>query len=144
MRRTCNQSPCCCAGKACVSAKRCAPIGCTSIGRQLDLIPESNNGEPRTITMNKNARPVLHRLWVSRGSPTEGPLFLSRSRGYKVPSGSHIKKAHSTACRRGGIVAFHVHDSRHHWASHCVMSGIDLETIHQEGGRKSLRMVSPI
>ncbi len=30
---------------------------------------------------------------------------------------------------------------RHHWASWCVMSGIDLETIKRMGGWKSLRMV---
>ena len=36
---------------------------------------------------------------------------------------------------------FRVHDWRHHWASWCVMSGIDLETIKRMGGWKSLRMV---
>jgi integrase len=112
------------------------------------LVPESKNGEPRTVTMRPKTRAALHRLWVSRGSPTEGPVFLTNRgepyrdpRGYKVPSGSPIKKAHATACRRAGIVDFHVHDWRHHWASRCVMSGIDLETIRQEGGWKSLRMV---
>lgn len=30
---------------------------------------------------------------------------------------------------------------RHHWASHCVMAGIDLITIMNMGGWKSLRMV---
>jgi integrase len=112
------------------------------------FIPESKNGEPRTVTMQPQTRAALHRLWVSRGSPKEGPLFLTNRgkpyrdpRGYKVPSGSPIKKAHGTACRRAGIVNFHVHDWRHHWASHCVMSNIDLETIRQEGGWKSLRMV---
>jgi integrase len=112
------------------------------------FVPETKNGEPRTVTMHAKTRAALHRLWVSQGSPTEGPLFLTNRgkpyadpRGYKVPSGSPIKKAHATACRRAGIDDFHVHDWRHHWASHCVMAGIDLETIRQEGGWKSLRMV---
>lgn len=112
------------------------------------FVPESKNGEPRTVTMHRRTRAALHRLWVSRGSPTEGPIFLTNRgeqyrdpRGYKIPSGSPIKKAHATACRRAAISDFHVHDWRHHWASHCVMSGIDLETIRQEGGWKSLRMV---
>ena len=111
-------------------------------------MPESKNGEPRTVTMHRQTRAAFHRLWISRGSPVEGPLFLTNRgepyrdpRGYKVPSGSPIKKAHATACRRASILDFHVHDWRHHWASHCVMSGIDLETIRQEGGWKSLRMV---
>jgi integrase len=112
------------------------------------FIPQSKNGEPRTVRMHSKTRAALHRLWVSRGSPTEGPVFLTNRgepyrdpRGYKVASGSPIKKAHATACRRAGIVDFHVHDWRHHWASRCVMAGIDLETIRQEGGWKSLRMV---
>jgi integrase len=98
--------------------------------------------------MHRLTRAELHRLWISRGSPDEGPIFLTNHgapyrdpRGYKIPSGSPIKKAHATACRRAGIADFHVHDWRHHWASHCVMAGIDLETIRQEGGWKSLRMV---
>jgi len=112
------------------------------------FIPESKTGEPRTVSMHRLTRAELHRLWISRGSPSEGPIFLTNRgvpyrdpRGYKVPSGSPIKKAHSTACRNAGIVDFHVHDWRHHWASTCVMAGIDLETIRQEGGWKSLRMV---
>ena len=73
--------------------------------------------------------------FAARGQPYRDP------RSHKLPGGSPIKRAHATACRRAGIVDFHVHDWRHHWASHCVMAGIDLETIRQEGGWKSLRMV---
>jgi integrase len=116
------------------------------------FIPESKNGEPRTLTLHQKARAALHRLRVNRVKRDlpidEGPVFLTNRgvpyhdpRTYKVPSGSPIKKAHATACRRAGIADFHVHDWRHHWASHCVMAGIDLETIRQEGGWKSLRMV---
>jgi integrase len=111
-------------------------------------IPETKNGEPRTISLHKKARAELHRLWVQQRSPAEGRVFLthrgqpySDPRQYKVPGGSPIKKAHATACRRAAIADFRVHDWRHHWASHCVMAGIDLETIRQEGGWKSLRMV---
>src|SRR5262249_8751191 len=46
----------------------------------------------------------LHQLWVQRGSPQEGTIFLTHRgvpyrdpRDYKVPSGSPIKKAHATA-----------------------------------------------
>jgi integrase len=111
------------------------------------FIPESKNGESRSARMHPKTRTALHRLWVARGSPTEGIVFVTNRkpyrdpRDYKVPSGSPIKKAHATACKRAGIVDFHVHDWWRHWASRCVMAGIDLETIRQEGGWKSLRMV---
>lgn len=112
------------------------------------FIAESKNGEARTVTMHKKVRAALHRLWVGQGSPDEGRVFLTQlgepykdTREYKFQSGSPIKKAHGTACRRAAIDDFHVHDWRHHWACWCVMNGIDLETIRQEGGWKSLRMV---
>ncbi len=112
------------------------------------FIAETKNGEPRTVTLHPRVRAALHKLWVGAGSPTEGCVFLNRfgrpyadPRQYKLPGGSPIRSAHQTACDRAGIPEFHVHDWRHHWACQCVMSGIDLETIRQEGGWKSLRMV---
>ena len=112
------------------------------------FIAETKSGEPRTVTLHARVRKRLHRLWVGRGSPVEGIIFLNRlgepyadPRKYRLPGGSPIKKAHATACARAMITNFRVHDWRHHWACQCVMSGIDLETIRQEGGWKSLRMV---
>jgi integrase len=137
----------CCQGWRIGEALRC---DWSHIRWQADsiFIPETKNGQPRTIGLNVHSRTALHRLWVEQGSPESGPVFLTNRgrpyrdpRNYKVPSGSPIKKAHATACRRAGISDFHVHDWRHHWASQCVMAGIDLETIRQEGGWMSLRMV---
>jgi integrase len=86
---------------------------------------------------------VLHALRVATGR-----VFLNRlgepyadPREHRLPGGSPIRKAHETACRRAGITGFRVHDWRHHWASHCVMAGIDLETLRLEGGWASLCMV---
>jgi integrase len=110
--------------------------------------PRTKNGEPRTNSIHARVRPFLHRMWVGQGNPGEGRVFLNRlgepysdPDEYKIQGGNPISKAHRTACARAGINDFRVHDWRHHWASWCVMSGIDLETIRQEGGWKSLRMV---
>jgi integrase len=80
--------------------------------------------------------------------PTEGHVFLNRvgkpysdTRDAPVQGGNPLKNAHDSACRRAGISNFTVHDWRHHWASHCVMAGVDLITIMRLGGWKSLRMV---
>lgn len=112
------------------------------------FVPETKNGEPRTVTLHGRVRATLHKLWVGAGSPSDGRIFLNRfgrpyadPRHYKLPGGSPIRRAHQTACERAAVANFHVHDWRHHWACQCVMSGIDLETIRQEGGWKSLRMV---
>ena len=79
--------------------------------------------EPRSVTLHPTVRKALHRVWVDRGTPTEGRVFLNRvgrpyadPRGYKLPGGSPIRAAHQTACARAGIDDFHVHDWRHHWA----------------------------
>ena len=112
------------------------------------FVAETKTGDPRSVTLHPAVRKALHRLWVGRGSPAEGRVFLNRvgrpyadPRRYKLPGGSPIRRAHQTACTRAGIDEFNVHDWRHHWACRCVMAGIDLETIRQEGGWKSLRMV---
>jgi integrase len=111
-------------------------------------IPETKTGVARTVSMHPKVRRALHRLWVKAGSPEQGTVFLNRlgepysdPRQYELPGGSPIRNAHTTACRRAGVKNFTVHDWRHHWACQCVMSGIDLETIRQEGGWKDLRMV---
>jgi integrase len=112
------------------------------------FIADTKSGEPRTVSMHRTVRTALHRCWVAADSPKEGRVFLNRfgrpyadPRAYKLPGGSPIRQAHQTACKRAGITDFRVHDWRHHWACQCVMAGIDLETIRQEGGWKSLRMV---
>jgi integrase len=106
------------------------------------FIPDSKSGEPRTVCLHERSRRALHAVWVAAGSPASGRVFLNRlgqpyadQREYRLPGGSPIKKAHATACRRAGIPGFRVHDWRHHWACHCVMSGIDLETLRLEGHR---------
>ena len=112
------------------------------------FVAETKSGEPRSVTLHPRVRKGLHTLWVAQGTPSEGRIFLNRlgrpyadPREYKLPGGSPIRQAHQTACARANIRDFHVHDWRHHWACQCVTSGIDLETIRQEGGWKSLRMV---
>ena len=115
---------------------------------QLYVVPETKNGKGRTVSLDERVRKVLHRLWVGQGSPQAGRVFLNRlgnpysdPRTYKLPGGNPIRKAHETACRRAGITKFRPHDWRHHWASWCVMGGVHLEALKEEGGWKSLRMV---
>ena len=51
-----------------------------------------------------------------------------------------IKRSFSTACRKSKIVDFHFHDQRHTFASHLVMSGVDITTVSRLIGHKSLKM----
>lgn len=108
----------------------------------------TKTGNPRTIEMHPRVDIMLRPIWLSRGRPESGHVFLNRfgkpytdTRDLAVQGGNPLANAHATACRRSGVDGFTVHDWRHHWASHCVMAGIDLPTIMRLGGWKSLRMV---
>ena len=114
------------------------------MGRGTLWFGRTKTGEPRTVTMHPRVQAALeamerdrsdHVFLSARGCP------YSDTRDYKLPGGNPLRKAHDTACRRAGIQNFTVHDWRHHWASSCVMSGIDLPTIQRMGGWAGLRMV---
>lgn len=109
---------------------------------------QTKNGSPRSVHIHSRVEAALLPLWEKRGKPTSGHVFLNRfgrpytdTRKLEIQGGNPLKKVHQTACRRATIEDFTVHDWRHHWASQCVMAGIDLVTIMRMGGWKSLRMV---
>jgi integrase len=105
----------------------------------------SKSGKGRTVPMHPRVRWALAMIWHGRGRPGDGPVFLSR-RGTpysdtRAVGGNPLTKAHTTACTRASVTPFRVHDWRHHWASHMVMSGCDLPTLMRLGGWVTPRMV---
>jgi len=108
----------------------------------------TKNGDPRSVAIHPRVEAQLLVIWQARGRPTTDHVFLNRvgrpytdTRDLPVPGGNPLWRSHRSACGRAGIKDFRVHDWRHHWASHCVMCGIDLLTVMRLGGWKSLRMV---
>jgi site-specific recombinase XerD len=51
-----------------------------------------------------------------------------------------VKRSFNTALRKARIGDFHFHDLRHCFASHLVMSGVDITTVSRLLGHKSLSM----
>ncbi|WP_454888218.1 tyrosine-type recombinase/integrase [Sphingobium herbicidovorans] len=107
----------------------------------------TKNAIIRSVPMHPRVMGVLRPIWEERRRPLKGRGFLNRfgkpyqdTRKANIPGGNPIKNQHATACQRAGIEDFTVHDWRHHWVSYCVMAGIDLITIINVGGWKSLRM----
>ncbi|GLI97062.1 site-specific integrase [Sphingobium sp. BS19] len=118
------------------------------ISREAIRLNHSKNAVTQSVPMHQRVKAVLLPIWKAQGEPTRGHVFLNRfgkpyqdTRVAPIPGGNPLKRQHATACTRAVIEDFTVHDWRHHWASHCVMAGIDLITIMHMGGWKSLRMV---
>ena len=98
------------------------------------LLVNTKNGERREIPINQTLRDALSALPRHITSPyvfwqgEEGKLFKD------------VKRSFNSACRRAGIKDFHFHDLRHTFASHLVMAGVDITTVKELLGHKTLAM----
>ncbi len=98
------------------------------------LLDRTKNGERREIPIDETLRGVLQGLARRLDIPY---VFYDQATGKPFKD---IKRSFNTALRRAGIRDFHFHDLRHTFASHLVMSGIDLTTVSRLLGHKSLNM----
>ncbi len=64
-------------------------------------------------------------------------VFYDRKTGKQYQD---VKRSFATACRKAGIRDFKFHDLRHTFASHLVMSGVDITTVSRLLGHRSLTM----
>ena len=95
-------------------------------------ICNSENGEPRDIPMNEAVKVAI----LSMPRHPEGAYVFCGKDG--IPY--NFRKAFETAVKRAGISDFRWHDLRHTYASHLAMAGVDLNTIRELLGHKSLAM----
>jgi integrase len=98
------------------------------------LLDITKNGERREIPINGTLRGVLKGItrrldipWVFH-DPVTGKPYQDNRRSFH------------TALRRAGIRDFHFHDLRHTFASHLVIAGVDLTTVKEPLGLKTLSM----
>ncbi|MFH1014745.1 MAG: tyrosine-type recombinase/integrase [Nitrospirota bacterium] len=101
--------------------------------RGIIYLLNTKNGEKREIPMNEQVKTALIRTRKHAGSP----YIFCRHDG--KPYGD-IKKSFFTAMKKSDIINFRFHDLRHTFASQLVMSGIDLNTVRELLGHKSLEM----
>ncbi|MDP6924067.1 MAG: site-specific integrase, partial [Candidatus Scalindua sp.] len=97
------------------------------------LLDVTKNGERREIPINQTLRDCLQSIVIKMNSP----FVFNDSNGQRF---GDVKKSFKSACQKAGISDFRFHDLRHTFASHLVMAGVDLVTVKNLLGHKSLSM----
>lgn len=98
------------------------------------LLDKTKNGERREIPINETLRATLQSILRRLDIPY---VFFNRetNKPYR-----RVQHSFSTALRKAGIKDFRFHDLRHTFASHLVMAGVDLTTVKELLGHKTLSM----
>jgi len=99
-------------------------------------IPRSKNGAARHVPMTSAVRALLSRL----PRPLDGKALVFPNRDGQADR-RWAEKIVPQALRDAKIDDFRLHDLRHTFASRLAMAGVDLLTIKELGGWKSLTMV---
>lgn len=101
---------------------------------------QTKNRESRSLEFNPDLESLLQEMYARR-APDSPWIFPSPRRGEKEEH-KHWENPHKVwyQCRElAELPHAHLHDLRHHFASQCVMAGIDFMTIarwlgHLDGG----------
>jgi integrase len=97
------------------------------------LVTQSKNGDRREVPINAAVREVLEGI-VRR---LDSAYVFCDKKGRMYKGG---RNAFERACKRAGIYNFHFHDLRHTAASFMAMAGVDLMSIKQILGHKTIQM----
>jgi len=107
-------------------------------GRRPIHLPKIKDGDPRTIPLNSVALETLGQLRGELKQPGTAPVFPTL-RGSETLQGS--RGWFPTALEETKIKAYCLHCNRHTFASRLVMAGVDLRTVAELLGHRTLQMV---
>jgi site-specific recombinase XerD len=108
---------------------------CVDFERKLITVAQSKNGEMRHVPMNKTVADALQNLYAT--SSRRGRIFLSSRSGDPLLGPRHWFEPVVVDAK---LQNFTWHCLRHTFASRLVMAGVDLRTVQQLMGHKTLQM----
>jgi integrase len=100
-------------------------------------IPRSKHSEARHIPMNDQVVEVLRSLPSRLKSPY---VFPSRSGKTPLNANNFINRVWNPLLQEARIEDFHWHDCRHTFTSRLIMAGVDLRTVQELLGHKTITM----
>ena len=100
-------------------------------------IPRSKNGEARYIAMNDRVVELLRSLSSRMKSQY---VFPSETGVTQFSANNFINRIWNPARAKASLADLHWHDLRHTFASRLVMRGVDLRTVQELMGHKTITM----
>ncbi len=100
-------------------------------------VRESKSGEARHVSMNDRALEILRSLPSRLKSDW---VFSSETGKTPLNPNNFINRVFAPALKKAKIEDFHWHDLRHTFASRLTMAGVDLRTVQQLMGHKTITM----
>jgi site-specific recombinase XerD len=105
-----------------------------NLEKRVVTVLRSKNGDTRRVPLNGPAVVALETL--NNGGKAKGPVFLN-TRGERLTSPRYW---FDPSIEKAGIEDFTWHCLRHTFASRLVMAGVDLRTVQELLGHKSIQM----
>jgi integrase len=100
-------------------------------------IPRSKNGEARHIPMNDRVVDILRSLPSRMKSPY---VFPSETGESPLNANNFVNRVWNPARKKASFADLHWHDLRHTFASRLTMAGVDLRTVQELMGHKTITM----
>lgn len=109
------------------------------------FLPDTKNKDPRWVPLTRKLTEELSTLKKACDSKKDNLVFLrdeqlNTERARSRP-GIKFRESFNAAKNRAGLPDIHMHDLRHTAASHLIMSGVDIRTLADILGHRTLQMV---
>ncbi len=113
--------------------------------KRVIYLPDTKNKDPRWVPLTKELVEELSTLRKLTEGRDENMVFMNerqlKSDRVKARPGIKFREAFDAAKKRAGMPDIHMHDLRHTAASHLIMAGVDIRTLADILGHRTLQMV---